>query len=62
MLDFIPNKIIKKWLKEKINLEKKVIIVRKYSQVQKCIKEEDKDCLVALLKELSEIEEPTEER
>ena len=60
--DFIPNITIKKWLKEKINLEKKVIIVRKYSQAQKYIKDEDRNGLVTLFKELIEIEAPTEER
>lgn len=60
--DFIPNTTLKKWLKEEINLEKKVIIVRKYSQAQKYIIDEDRNGLVTLFKELIEIEDPTEER
>lgn len=60
--DFIPNSTIKKWLKEKINLEKKVIIVRKYNQAQKYIKDEDINGLVTLFKDLNEIEDPSEER
>ncbi len=62
VLDFIPNSTIKKWLNEKINLEKKVIIVRTYSQAQKCIRDEDINGLVTIFKYLNEIEDPSEER
>ncbi len=60
--DFIPNSTIKKWLKEKINLEKKVIIVRKYYQAQKYIKDENINGLITLFKDLNEIEDSSEER